>query len=278
MKRSQLMRSAFLRHLLLAWLLAAPALAAHAAAPGVDPALLAPLAGDDTDARRRPSPPWASSPARARPPAAGAGQRPAVCAAGRPRADRRRQGPGHRSGHRRGPGAAGRGVLHRHQQPAAARDRGGAGRLAAVLRQPAGTAGRRPPPATDRRSRPPAAAGEGAGRRKRPGRARRAGNRAGQSRTQERRPRGAAPRGRPARPHRQRRFPADAGGADATAGRRLRRTGRRRARRRRQRAQAHRPPPGHHRVGGQPVLRSQPGQRSCCSRRWAWRSPTACWG
>ncbi|MCM2570443.1 urea ABC transporter permease subunit UrtB [Achromobacter xylosoxidans] len=41
----------FLRHLLLAWLLAAPALAAHAAAPGVDPALLAPLAGDDTDAR-----------------------------------------------------------------------------------------------------------------------------------------------------------------------------------------------------------------------------------
>ncbi|CAB3648898.1 hypothetical protein LMG26696_02720 [Achromobacter pulmonis] len=41
----------FLRHLLLAWLLAAPALAAHAAAPGVDPALLAPLAGDDTDAK-----------------------------------------------------------------------------------------------------------------------------------------------------------------------------------------------------------------------------------
>lgn len=41
----------FLRHLLLAWLLATPALAAHAAAPGVDPALLAPLAGDDTDAR-----------------------------------------------------------------------------------------------------------------------------------------------------------------------------------------------------------------------------------
>ncbi len=41
----------FLRHLLLAWLLAAPALAAHAAAPGVDPALLAPLAGDDTEAR-----------------------------------------------------------------------------------------------------------------------------------------------------------------------------------------------------------------------------------
>ncbi|AUZ18190.1 urea ABC transporter permease subunit UrtB [Achromobacter xylosoxidans] len=41
----------FLRHLLLAWLLALPALAAQAAAPGVDPALLAPLAGDDTDAR-----------------------------------------------------------------------------------------------------------------------------------------------------------------------------------------------------------------------------------
>lgn len=41
----------FLRHLLLAWLLAAPALATHAAAPGVVPALLAPLAGDDTDAR-----------------------------------------------------------------------------------------------------------------------------------------------------------------------------------------------------------------------------------
>ncbi|NMU93097.1 hypothetical protein HGQ98_26705 [Achromobacter ruhlandii] len=41
----------FLRHLLLAWLLAAPALAAHAAAPGVDPALLAPLAGDDPHAR-----------------------------------------------------------------------------------------------------------------------------------------------------------------------------------------------------------------------------------
>lgn len=41
----------FLRHLLLAWLLALPALAAQAATPGVDPALLAPLAGDDTDAR-----------------------------------------------------------------------------------------------------------------------------------------------------------------------------------------------------------------------------------
>lgn len=41
----------FLRHLLLAWLLALPALAAQAAAPGVDPALLTPLAGDDTDAR-----------------------------------------------------------------------------------------------------------------------------------------------------------------------------------------------------------------------------------
>ncbi|BEG75721.1 urea ABC transporter permease subunit UrtB [Achromobacter xylosoxidans] len=41
----------FLRHLLLAWLLATPALAAHAAASGVDAALLAPLAGDDTDAR-----------------------------------------------------------------------------------------------------------------------------------------------------------------------------------------------------------------------------------
>ncbi|WP_241073978.1 urea ABC transporter permease subunit UrtB [Achromobacter insuavis] len=41
----------FLRHLLLAWLLALPALAAQAAMPGVDPALLAPLAGDDTDAR-----------------------------------------------------------------------------------------------------------------------------------------------------------------------------------------------------------------------------------
>ena len=41
----------FLRHFLLAWLLALPALAAQAAAPGVDPALLAPLAGDDTDAR-----------------------------------------------------------------------------------------------------------------------------------------------------------------------------------------------------------------------------------
>ena len=33
----------FLRHFLLAWLLAAPALSAHAAAPGVDPALLAPF-------------------------------------------------------------------------------------------------------------------------------------------------------------------------------------------------------------------------------------------
>ncbi|MBB1628287.1 urea ABC transporter permease subunit UrtB [Achromobacter sp. UMC71] len=41
----------FLRHFLLAWLLATPALSAHAAAPGVDPALLASLAGDDTDAK-----------------------------------------------------------------------------------------------------------------------------------------------------------------------------------------------------------------------------------
>ena len=41
----------FLRHFLLAWLLAAPVLSAHAAAPGLDPALLAPLAGDDTDAK-----------------------------------------------------------------------------------------------------------------------------------------------------------------------------------------------------------------------------------
>ncbi len=41
----------FLRRFLLAWLLAVPAMAAPAAAAGVDPALLAPLAGDDTDAR-----------------------------------------------------------------------------------------------------------------------------------------------------------------------------------------------------------------------------------
>ena len=41
----------FLRRFLLAWLLAVPALAAPAAAAGVDQALLAPLAGDDTDAR-----------------------------------------------------------------------------------------------------------------------------------------------------------------------------------------------------------------------------------
>ncbi|CAB3816980.1 hypothetical protein LMG26684_00379 [Achromobacter mucicolens] len=41
----------FLRRFLLAWLLAVPALAAPAAAAGVDQTLLAPLAGDDTDAR-----------------------------------------------------------------------------------------------------------------------------------------------------------------------------------------------------------------------------------
>ncbi len=41
----------FLRRFLLAWLLAVPALAAPAAAAGVDPSMLAPLAGDDTDAR-----------------------------------------------------------------------------------------------------------------------------------------------------------------------------------------------------------------------------------
>lgn len=41
----------FLRRLLLAWVLAMPALAAPAAAAGLDPALLAPLAGDDTDAK-----------------------------------------------------------------------------------------------------------------------------------------------------------------------------------------------------------------------------------
>ncbi|WP_434643611.1 urea ABC transporter permease subunit UrtB [Achromobacter piechaudii] len=40
-----------LRRLLLAWLLAMPLLTAQAAAAGVDPALLAPLAGDDTDAK-----------------------------------------------------------------------------------------------------------------------------------------------------------------------------------------------------------------------------------
>ncbi|MEN4922398.1 urea ABC transporter permease subunit UrtB [Achromobacter spanius] len=41
----------FLRRFLLAWLLAVPALAAPAAAAGIDQSLLAPLAGDDTDAR-----------------------------------------------------------------------------------------------------------------------------------------------------------------------------------------------------------------------------------
>ena len=41
----------FLRRFILAWLLAMPLLAAPAAAAGVDPALLAPLAGDDTDAK-----------------------------------------------------------------------------------------------------------------------------------------------------------------------------------------------------------------------------------
>ncbi|WP_409516487.1 HEAT repeat domain-containing protein, partial [Achromobacter sp.] len=41
----------FLRRFLLAWLLAVPLLTAPAAAAGVDPALLAPLAGDDTDAK-----------------------------------------------------------------------------------------------------------------------------------------------------------------------------------------------------------------------------------
>ena len=41
----------FLRRSLLAWLLAMPLLAAPAAAAGVDPALLAPLTGDDTDAK-----------------------------------------------------------------------------------------------------------------------------------------------------------------------------------------------------------------------------------
>lgn len=41
----------FLRRSILAWLLAMPLLAAPAAAAGVDPALLAPLAGDDTDAK-----------------------------------------------------------------------------------------------------------------------------------------------------------------------------------------------------------------------------------
>ena len=40
-----------LRRFLLAWLIAVPALVAPAAAAGVDQALLAPLAGDDTDAR-----------------------------------------------------------------------------------------------------------------------------------------------------------------------------------------------------------------------------------
>jgi urea transport system permease protein len=40
-----------LRRLLLAWLLAMPLLTAPAAAAGVDPALLAPLVGDDTDAK-----------------------------------------------------------------------------------------------------------------------------------------------------------------------------------------------------------------------------------
>lgn len=41
----------FLRRSLLAWLLAMPLLAAPAAATGVDPALLAPLTADDTDAK-----------------------------------------------------------------------------------------------------------------------------------------------------------------------------------------------------------------------------------
>jgi len=43
----------FLRRILLAWLLSMPLLAAQAPAAGVDPALLAPLAGDDTDAKLR---------------------------------------------------------------------------------------------------------------------------------------------------------------------------------------------------------------------------------
>ncbi|MDQ6217451.1 urea ABC transporter permease subunit UrtB, partial [Achromobacter insolitus] len=41
----------YLRRFLLAWLLSVPLAAAPAAAAGVDPALLAALAGDDTDAR-----------------------------------------------------------------------------------------------------------------------------------------------------------------------------------------------------------------------------------
>lgn len=41
----------FLRRFILAWLLAMPLLTAPAAAAGVDPALLAPLTGDDTDAK-----------------------------------------------------------------------------------------------------------------------------------------------------------------------------------------------------------------------------------
>jgi urea transport system permease protein len=41
----------YLRRFLLAWLVSLPLAAAPAAASGVDPALLAPLAGDDTDAR-----------------------------------------------------------------------------------------------------------------------------------------------------------------------------------------------------------------------------------
>ncbi|MGE8689918.1 MAG: urea ABC transporter permease subunit UrtB [Achromobacter sp.] len=43
----------FLRRFLLGWLLAMPLLSAPAPAAGIDPALLAPLAGDDTDAKLR---------------------------------------------------------------------------------------------------------------------------------------------------------------------------------------------------------------------------------
>ncbi|HEY9272548.1 MAG TPA: urea ABC transporter permease subunit UrtB, partial [Achromobacter sp.] len=41
----------YLRRFLLAWLVSLPLASAPAAASGVDPALLAPLASDDTDAR-----------------------------------------------------------------------------------------------------------------------------------------------------------------------------------------------------------------------------------
>ena len=94
-------------------------------------------------------------------------------------------------------------------------------------------------------------------------RARRAADRAvRQSGIEERRPGQAAPCRRIAGRHQQCRLPPHACRADAGTRRRIRRIRFRRARSRRQRLEADRPPPGHHRMGGQPFLRHQPGQRA----------------